>query len=167
MSRDSVKPDDETLAAMDAGSWVGAFGKPIVHGCVLSHPNGYSLVELHQIDAAIVGGAHLSVMLSASALRDLSGQTGPKLYPSMLRDNPSLSSVGLFELDDGPVIKKVIEMRPATPAELGAALAARMDNGIANLQRRNIHPTMSADQLMAIMRGDDHGEDGDIAAPAP
>ncbi len=63
----------------------------------------------------------------------------------------------------GRVIIGAAEVRPATGDEVRAAIRAGLESGLAALRDRGIGPTMSAEELMALTRGEDDGPD----SPAP
>jgi hypothetical protein len=133
-------------------------------GVVLYAPEGVRLVPL---DA---GGRRLRrVTVSTKALNEM-GLSGPDAYADFLariRLAPRTTVHGTFVVagaGSAPLIVSAANLRPASEEEVRAAISIDINQSISDLRADGVAPTMSAEELMNLMRGDDEVAD---VSPSP
>lgn len=138
-----------------------------VTGVVLHAPEGMRLVMADgskRLRRVMVTGA-------AGAAIGLAGRAGD--YASFLeriRSVPMTTVFGRFVIasaDTAPRVIATSNLRPATEAEVRAAIAADVQLSINELRAGGCVPTMSAEELMELTRGNDEGEMDIPSSPRP
>lgn len=146
-----------------------AFGSSTVTGVIIPDNGGWdrdkiALVQLDSAGGGPAGKMHMRVRVSPNA-QAAAGFANEAAYQEFLADvrlERERCLFGTFRLEpgekDGERWATVVEannVRPATQEEIAVAFKARLNNGIAAIQVLGIKPSISADELMVIMRDND------------
>lgn len=121
----------------------------------------YSPSDVMRLVSAVAGERRLrGVAVSTKALEDmgLSSEGAFANFLARIRLAPMTTLHGTFvvaDADSHPRIVSATDVRPAVAGEVSAAIAADTEQSIAELRASGVVPTMSAEDLMNLMRGDD------------
>jgi hypothetical protein len=135
-----------------------------IAGVLLYAPEGMLLAPLD-------GSPRLRrVLASPKAIEDM-GFAGPNAYAEFMaqvRLHPTKTVHGSFVVaaaDSAPLLISASDIRPATENEVRAAIRANLEQSLAELRNKGIVPSIPAEDLMKVLRGED--DEPEAASPRP
>lgn len=159
------RPDQTKAIAANKGDVVAAFGGTSLNAVMIPRLDGFAVVDISASVEAAVGGASIEVNITEEAIRDLGLLDKPSFmaFFQEVRMNPKLSLFGTFELAHGKgnakaKVLKASGIRRATEDELHAATSIATHQAVAYIHATLPPPSISADELMELMRGGDYDE---------